>query len=77
MNGIIIRDGEPIEKAMRRFVKTCEKSGVLSELKRHRHFEKPSETKKRAKNSLKQRQLQEKRKAPDTYESRRGNKRAR
>jgi small subunit ribosomal protein S21 len=54
MNGISIRDDEPFEKAMRRFTKTCEKSGVLSEVKNLRHYEKPSEERKRKKNTAQQ-----------------------
>lgn len=39
-----IRDGEPFEKAFKRFTKTFEKSGVLAELRRRERFEKPSVT---------------------------------
>ena len=68
MNGIIIRDNEPIEKAMRRFTKVCERSGVLSEVKRYRHYEKPSEEKKRKNNAANRRRLQEKRNETMGYE---------
>jgi len=47
MNGIILRSNETFEKALRRFVKTCEKCGVLSEVRKNQFFEKPSERKKR------------------------------
>jgi small subunit ribosomal protein S21 len=39
---IRIRDNEAFEQAFRRFKKSCEKSGVLSEIKKREHFEKPS-----------------------------------
>jgi small subunit ribosomal protein S21 len=55
MNGIIIRETENFDKALRRFIRTCERSGVLSELKKYKHYEKPSEQKKRKLNSAKQR----------------------
>ena len=42
-----VRDGESFERALRRFTKSCEKAGLMSELKKRRHFEKPSEKKKR------------------------------
>lgn len=61
MNGIIVRDTESFEKALRRFTKTCERSGVLSELKNYRHFEKPSEARKRKLNVAKRRKLREER----------------
>jgi small subunit ribosomal protein S21 len=37
-----VRDDESLESALRRFKRKCEKSGVLSELKKRQHFEKPS-----------------------------------
>ena len=44
---IKVRDNEPLESALRRFKRKCERSGILSEVRRRRHFEKPSERKKR------------------------------
>jgi small subunit ribosomal protein S21 len=40
--GIRVKDGESFESALRRFKKICEKSGVLSEIRRREHYEKPS-----------------------------------
>ena len=37
-----LRDSEAFEGAFRRFKKACEKSGVLSEIKKREHYEKPS-----------------------------------
>ena len=37
-----IKDGESFESAFRRFKKQCEKAGILSEVKKREHFEKPS-----------------------------------
>ena len=42
-----IREGESFEQAFRRFKKQCEKSGILSEVKKREHFEKPSVRKKK------------------------------
>jgi small subunit ribosomal protein S21 len=42
MPGIIMRDGESFESALRRFKKQCERTGILSEVKRREHYEKPS-----------------------------------
>lgn len=44
---IRIRENEAFEQAFRRFKKACEKSGVLSEVKKREHFEKPSVRKKK------------------------------
>lgn len=37
-----VREGEAFESAFRRFKKACEKAGLLSEVKKREHFEKPS-----------------------------------
>jgi small subunit ribosomal protein S21 len=42
MTTVIIRDGESFESALRRFKKQCERTGILSEIKRREHYEKPS-----------------------------------
>ena len=40
-----VRDNESLEKALRRFKKKWERSGVLKEVKRKAFYEKPSVTK--------------------------------
>ena len=42
-----VREDETLENALRRFKRKCEKSGILSELKKRQHYEKPSVKKKR------------------------------
>jgi small subunit ribosomal protein S21 len=42
MPAVIIRDGESFESALKRFKKQCERTGILSEIKRREHYEKPS-----------------------------------
>ena len=41
------RDGENFEATIRRFKKQCEKAGILTEVRKREHYEKPSEKKKR------------------------------
>lgn len=59
MNGIEVRDGEAIEKALRRFTKACERAGILSDIKKYRHFEKPSEEKKRKLNAAQRKRVRD------------------
>jgi small subunit ribosomal protein S21 len=59
MNGIIIRDDEAFEKALRRFSKNCERAGILSDIKKYRHYEKPSEERKRRINSSKRKRIRD------------------
>lgn len=47
MSGIRVREGESFESAVRRFKRSCEKAGILSELRKREHYEKPSVRKKR------------------------------
>ena len=42
MVGIIIKEGESIEAALRRFKRDCANAGILSEIKKREHYEKPS-----------------------------------
>lgn len=47
MAEVVISENESFERALRRFKKKCEKAGILSDLRKHRHYEKPSERRKR------------------------------
>jgi small subunit ribosomal protein S21 len=47
MSVIKVKDNESIEQAMKRFKKTCEKSGILTELRRREYYDKPSVRKKK------------------------------
>jgi len=42
-----LRENEPFEIALRRFKRICEKSGVLSEVRRREFYEKPTSVRKR------------------------------
>jgi small subunit ribosomal protein S21 len=59
MNGVIIREGEAFEKALKRFSKSCERAGILSDVKKYRHYEKPSEERKRKMNAAKRKRIRD------------------
>lgn len=42
-----LRENEPFDVALRRFKRTCEKAGVLSESRRREFYEKPTQERKR------------------------------
>ncbi|VFP80958.1 30S ribosomal protein S21 [Buchnera aphidicola (Cinara kochiana kochiana)] len=48
---IKIRDNEPFDVALRRFKRSCEKAGILAEIRRREFYEKPTTERKRAKAS--------------------------
>ncbi|MBQ4052043.1 MAG: 30S ribosomal protein S21 [Clostridia bacterium] len=42
MAEIRIKENESLDSALRRFKRQCAKSGVLSEIRKREHYEKPS-----------------------------------
>ena len=52
-----VRENEPFDVALRRFKRSCEKAGVLSEVRRREFFEKPTWERKRKKAAAKKRHL--------------------
>ncbi|MDR9433725.1 MAG: 30S ribosomal protein S21 [Spiribacter sp.] len=47
MPSVKVRENEPFEVALRRFKRSCEKAGVLSEVRRRESYEKPTQERKR------------------------------
>ncbi len=45
--GVFLGDNDAFDYALRRFKKQVEKAGILSELKKRQHYEKPSIQKKK------------------------------
>jgi small subunit ribosomal protein S21 len=42
-----VRESESFENALKKFKKQCEKEGILSEIKKREHYDKPSVKKKK------------------------------
>ncbi len=57
MPSVRVRENEPFEVALRRFKRTCEKAGILSEVRRREYYEKPTEVRKRKAAAAVKRQL--------------------
>ena len=47
MPSIQLKENEPFDIAMRRFKRTCEKAGVLPDIRRREYYEKPTSIRKR------------------------------
>ena len=47
MTEIRLKKSEPADRALRRLKKKIDREGTLKEVRNHRHFEKPSERKRR------------------------------
>jgi len=47
MPSVKVKENEPFEYALRRFKRSCEKAGIISEMRRREYYEKPTEQRKR------------------------------
>jgi small subunit ribosomal protein S21 len=47
MPHVRVKENEPFDVALRRFKRSCEKAGVLSEVRRREFYEKPTSVRKR------------------------------
>jgi len=52
-----LKENEPFDVALRRFKRSCEKAGVLSEVRRREFYEKPTAVRKRKKAAAVKRSL--------------------
>ena len=64
MPGIKIKENESFENALRRFKKQVEKTGILSEVRKREHFEKPSIKRKKKALAAKKRAMNPSRSTP-------------
>lgn len=42
MSEVRVKENESLDSALRRFKRSCARSGVLAEVRKHEHYEKPS-----------------------------------
>ena len=42
MAQVVVRDSESLESALKRFKRSCARDGVMAELRKREHYEKPS-----------------------------------
>ena len=49
MPAVKVKDNEPFDVALRRFKRSCEKAGILAEVRRREFYEKPTSVRKRKK----------------------------
>lgn len=47
MPAVKVKDNEPFDVALRRFKRSCEKAGVLAEVRKREFYEKPTSVRKR------------------------------
>ena len=49
MPQVKLKEGEPVDVAIRRFKRLCEKAGVLADVRKREFYEKPTQERKRKK----------------------------
>ncbi|HCO74203.1 MAG TPA: 30S ribosomal protein S21, partial [Clostridium sp.] len=59
MSEIKVGENESLENALRRFKKKCARSGVLSEVRKREHYEKPSVKRKKKSEAARKRRSEE------------------
>lgn len=57
MPEVRVRENEPFDIALRRFKRSCEKAGIMAEVRRREHYEKPTTVRKRNKAAAVKRHL--------------------
>ena len=57
LSEIRIKDNESLESALRRFKRQCAKSGVLAEVRKREHYEKPSVKRKKKSEAARKRKF--------------------
>lgn len=57
--GVVVKTNEPFERALKRFTKSCEKNGIISDVKKRQRYEKPSEERKRIVTSARRKRMKE------------------
>jgi len=57
-----VKKKDNMDKVVKRFIKKCKKLGIIDEIKDRRHFVKPSEKKRRAKERAIRRRIKEEKK---------------
>jgi len=68
MSEIKVGKNETLESALRRFKRSCQKAGVLSEVRKREHYEKPS-VKRKKKSEAARKNYELKRSIKRRYES--------
>ncbi|MDK2802343.1 MAG: 30S ribosomal protein S21 [Oscillospiraceae bacterium] len=57
MSEIRVKDSETFDSALRRFKKSCARSGVLAEVRKREHYEKPSVKRKKKSEAARKRKF--------------------
>ncbi|HBY20014.1 MAG TPA: 30S ribosomal protein S21 [Clostridiales bacterium] len=57
MSKVMIKRNESLDNALRRFKKVCARDGILSEIRKKEHYEKPSVRRKKKSEAARKRKI--------------------
>ncbi|MFP4697616.1 MAG: 30S ribosomal protein S21 [Eubacteriales bacterium] len=57
MSNVQIKDNESLDNALRRFKRSCAKAGILQEIRKREHYEKPSVKRKKKSEAARKRKF--------------------
>ena len=57
MSDVRVKDNESLDSALRRWKKSCARSGVLAEVRKREHYEKPSVKRKKKSEAARKRKF--------------------
>ena len=57
MSEVRVKDNESLDSALRRFKKSCARSGVIAEVRKREHYEKPSVRRKKKSEAARKRKF--------------------
>ena len=57
MSEVVIKDNETLDSALRRFKRNCAKAGIMGELRKREHYDKPSVKKKKKSEAARKRKF--------------------
>ncbi|MCL2577708.1 MAG: 30S ribosomal protein S21 [Defluviitaleaceae bacterium] len=57
MSEVVIKDNETLDNALRRFKRNCQKAGIMGEIRKREHYDKPSVKRKKKSEAARKRKF--------------------
>ncbi|MCL2223948.1 MAG: 30S ribosomal protein S21 [Defluviitaleaceae bacterium] len=57
MSEVVIKDNETLDNALRRFKRSCQKAGIMGEIRKREHYDKPSVKRKKKSEAARKRKF--------------------
>ena len=57
MSNVVVKENESLDSALRRFKRSCAKAGIMQEVRKREHYEKPSVKRKKKSGAARKRKF--------------------